>query len=119
LCRLAGVDPREYLADVLPRLTSRIRLVDRGVEAGPVRPLAGRPRADRARGIDTTTSGGRLIFQHPPAHAAQLELDRERPRPIPEHEVSGDLGAADLQVIAAAEAEATYPNGRQPCGKLR
>jgi transposase len=27
-CRLAGVDPREYLADVLPRLTGRIRLVD-------------------------------------------------------------------------------------------
>jgi hypothetical protein len=28
LCRLAGVDPLEYLADVLPRLTCRIRLVD-------------------------------------------------------------------------------------------
>lgn len=27
-CRLAGVDPIEYLADVLPRLTRRIRLVD-------------------------------------------------------------------------------------------
>ncbi|HET9620820.1 MAG TPA: transposase, partial [Kofleriaceae bacterium] len=27
-CRLAGVDPRAYLADVLPRLTSRIRLAD-------------------------------------------------------------------------------------------
>jgi transposase len=27
-CRLAGVDPREYLADVLPRLTGRIRLID-------------------------------------------------------------------------------------------
>ena len=27
-CRLAGADPREYLADVLPRLTGRIRLVD-------------------------------------------------------------------------------------------
>jgi hypothetical protein len=27
-CRLAGVDPRAYLADVLPRLTGRIRLVD-------------------------------------------------------------------------------------------
>jgi transposase len=27
-CRLAGVDPREYLADVLPRLTGRIRLKD-------------------------------------------------------------------------------------------
>jgi hypothetical protein len=27
-CRLAGVDPCEYLADVLPRLTGRIRLVD-------------------------------------------------------------------------------------------
>ena len=27
-CRLAGVDPIEYLADVLPRLTHRIRLVD-------------------------------------------------------------------------------------------
>ncbi len=27
-CRLAGVDPREYLADVLPRLTGRVRLVD-------------------------------------------------------------------------------------------
>ena len=27
-CRLAGVDPLEYLADVLPRLTGRIRLVD-------------------------------------------------------------------------------------------
>jgi hypothetical protein len=27
-CRLAGVDPREYLADILPRLTGRIRLVD-------------------------------------------------------------------------------------------
>jgi transposase len=27
-CRLAGVDPREYLADVLPRLTGRIRLMD-------------------------------------------------------------------------------------------
>ena len=27
-CRLAGVDPRQYLADVLPRLTGRIRLVD-------------------------------------------------------------------------------------------
>jgi len=27
-CRLVGVDPREYLADVLPRLTGRIRLVD-------------------------------------------------------------------------------------------
>jgi hypothetical protein len=28
LGRLAGVDPREYLADVLPRLTGRIRLMD-------------------------------------------------------------------------------------------
>jgi len=28
-CRLACVDPREYLADVLLRLTGRIRLVDR------------------------------------------------------------------------------------------
>lgn len=27
-CRLAGVDPIEYLSDVLPRLTGRIRLVD-------------------------------------------------------------------------------------------
>jgi hypothetical protein len=27
-CRLAGVDPREYLADVLPQLTGRIRLMD-------------------------------------------------------------------------------------------
>jgi transposase len=27
-CRLAGVDPIEYLADILPRLTRRIRLVD-------------------------------------------------------------------------------------------
>jgi transposase len=27
-CRLAGVDPLEYLADVLPRLTGQIRLVD-------------------------------------------------------------------------------------------
>jgi transposase len=27
-CRLAGVDPCEYLADVLPQLTGRIRLVD-------------------------------------------------------------------------------------------
>ena len=27
-CRLAGVDPIEYLADVLPRLTRRIRLID-------------------------------------------------------------------------------------------
>lgn len=27
-CRLAGVDPLEYLADVLPRLTRRIRLID-------------------------------------------------------------------------------------------
>lgn len=27
-CRLAGVDPLEYLADVLPRLTRRIRIVD-------------------------------------------------------------------------------------------
>jgi hypothetical protein len=27
-CRLAGVDPREYLADILPRLTGRIRLLD-------------------------------------------------------------------------------------------
>lgn len=27
-CRLAGVDPRAYLADVLPRLTGRIRLID-------------------------------------------------------------------------------------------
>lgn len=27
-CRLAGVDPLEYLADVLPRLTGRVRLVD-------------------------------------------------------------------------------------------
>jgi transposase len=27
-CRLAGVDPIEYLADVLPRLTRRIRLLD-------------------------------------------------------------------------------------------
>ena len=27
-CRLAGVDPIAYLADVLPRLTRRIRLVD-------------------------------------------------------------------------------------------
>jgi hypothetical protein len=27
-CRLAGVDPRKYLADVLPRLTGRIRLKD-------------------------------------------------------------------------------------------
>jgi transposase len=27
-CRLAGVDPREYLADILPRLTGRIRLMD-------------------------------------------------------------------------------------------
>lgn len=27
-CRLAGVDPREYLADVLPRLTGRVRLAD-------------------------------------------------------------------------------------------
>lgn len=27
-CRLAGVDPLEYLADVLPRLTGRIRLID-------------------------------------------------------------------------------------------
>jgi len=27
-CRLAGVDPSEYLAHVLPRLTGRIRLVD-------------------------------------------------------------------------------------------
>jgi hypothetical protein len=26
--RLVGVDPREYLADVLPRLTGHIRLVD-------------------------------------------------------------------------------------------
>jgi hypothetical protein len=26
--RDAGIDPREYLADVLPRLTGRIRLVD-------------------------------------------------------------------------------------------
>jgi hypothetical protein len=26
--RLAGVDPIEYLADVLPRLTRRIRLLD-------------------------------------------------------------------------------------------
>lgn len=25
-CRLAGVDPQEYLADVLPRLTGRVRL---------------------------------------------------------------------------------------------
>ena len=27
-CRLAGVDPAEYLADVLPKLTRRIRLLD-------------------------------------------------------------------------------------------
>jgi len=27
-CRLAGVDPIEYLADVLPRLTRKIRLLD-------------------------------------------------------------------------------------------
>ena len=27
-CRLAGVDPIEYLADVLPKLTRRIRLLD-------------------------------------------------------------------------------------------
>lgn len=27
-CRLAGVDPREYLADILPRLTGRVRLAD-------------------------------------------------------------------------------------------
>jgi transposase len=27
-CRLAGVEPLEYLADVLPKLTRRIRLVD-------------------------------------------------------------------------------------------
>ena len=27
-CRLAGIDPLEYLADVLPKLTRRIRLVD-------------------------------------------------------------------------------------------
>ena len=27
-CRLAGVDPLEYLADVLPKLTRRIRLLD-------------------------------------------------------------------------------------------
>lgn len=27
-CRLAGVDPREYLADVLPRLTGRVRYID-------------------------------------------------------------------------------------------
>ena len=27
-CRLASVDPREYLADVLPQLTGRIRLMD-------------------------------------------------------------------------------------------
>jgi IS66 C-terminal element len=27
-CRVAGVDPREYLAEVLPQLTGRIRLTD-------------------------------------------------------------------------------------------
>ena len=27
-CRLAGVDPIEYLTDVLPRLTRRVRLLD-------------------------------------------------------------------------------------------
>jgi transposase len=27
-CRLAGVDPVAYLADVLPRLTGRVRLLD-------------------------------------------------------------------------------------------
>jgi transposase len=27
-CRLAGVDPQAYLADVLPRLTGRIRIKD-------------------------------------------------------------------------------------------
>lgn len=27
-CRLAGLDPLEYLADILPRLTGQIRLAD-------------------------------------------------------------------------------------------
>jgi len=27
-CRLAGVDPLEYLRDVLPRMTRKVRLVD-------------------------------------------------------------------------------------------
>jgi hypothetical protein len=27
-CRLAGVDPLEYLRDVLPRMTRKVRLID-------------------------------------------------------------------------------------------
>jgi hypothetical protein len=54
-CRLAGVDPRAYLADALPRLTGRIRLVDRPSScrragrrsARPVPPLR-TPRAPRS-----------------------------------------------------------------------
>jgi hypothetical protein len=46
-CRLAGVDPREYLADVLPRLTGR--LVDL--------PSLLRSRWAAQRALATTTAG--------------------------------------------------------------
>ena len=43
-CRLAGVNPSEYLADVLPRLARGIRLVD-APQFIPVRWLAARSTA--------------------------------------------------------------------------
>ena len=59
-CRLAGVVPRGYLVDVLPRLTGRIRLVDLplppsrwaaqpATQAAAALPLPGRPRSSAVR----------------------------------------------------------------------
>ena len=46
-CRLAGVNPREYLADVLPRLARGIRLRDVG-KSIPVRWQTARARSEPA-----------------------------------------------------------------------
>jgi len=67
-CRLAGVDPREYLADVLPHLTGLIRLVDLPARM-PSRWAAARaadtvkPRRLR---LPTPATGGGCIQAQPP-----------------------------------------------------